>query len=112
MTVDDSRGTGTGNWTATVSSTDYIRTTPSTATIIRANMYYRSGPATAAQGGGTFTPGQPTAAQIVSLTVPRVAFSHTGTNVNRCSWIPNLRMQIPPTAAPGSYTGIITQSVA
>lgn len=77
VTVTDHRDPGAGAWTATVSSTDYTRTTTPAVTIGRANMSYWSGPATDTQGGGTFVPGQPTAASRVTLAVPRTAFSHT-----------------------------------
>ncbi|MEU7915903.1 hypothetical protein [Microbispora bryophytorum] len=112
--VTDTREPGAGAWTATVSSTDYTRTTAPVVTIGRANMSYWSGPATATQGGGTFIPAQPTAASRVTLAVPRTAFSHTAVaGVNNASWNPTLVLSIPfATATAGTYTGVITHSVA
>ncbi len=114
VTVTDHRDPGAGAWTATVSSTDYTRTTTPVVTIGRANMSYWSGPATDTQGGGTFIPGQPTAASRVTLAVPRTAFSHTAiAGVNNASWNPTLVLSIPFSGvAVGTYTGIITHSVA
>lgn len=114
VTVTDRRDPGSGAWTATVSSTNYTRTTAPVATIGRANMSYWSGPATATQGGGTFIPGQPTAASRVTLAVQRTAFSHTAVaGVNNASWIPTLVLSIPFSGvSTGVYTGVITHSVA
>ncbi|GAA4583558.1 hypothetical protein GCM10023194_21200 [Planotetraspora phitsanulokensis] len=114
MTVTDTREPGAGRWTASVSSTNYTRTTTPVVTIDRANMSYWSGPATATQGGGTFVPGQPTAAQRVSLSATRVAFSHVAiAGVNNCNWRPTLTMSIPfAGVTTGTYTGVITHSVA
>ncbi|WP_063794694.1 hypothetical protein [Microbispora sp. ATCC PTA-5024] len=114
VTVTDTREPGAGPWTVTVSSTDYSRTTAPVVTISRSNMTYWSGPATATQGGGNFIPGQPTAAQQVSLSVPRTAFSRTTQNgVNNCSWIPTLNVSVPfAGVTTGVYRGVITHSVA
>ncbi|GAA1516042.1 hypothetical protein GCM10009677_56680 [Sphaerisporangium rubeum] len=114
VTVTDTRAPGAGAWTATVSSTDYTRTTPPVATIGRANMSYWSGQATATQGNGPFVPGQPTAAARVTLAVPRTAFSRTAQGgVNSASWNPTLVLSIPfAGVTAGTYTGVVTHSVA
>ncbi|GAA2069821.1 hypothetical protein GCM10009780_00300 [Actinomadura alba] len=110
--MTDTREPGAGSWTTTVSSTNYTRTSPPTATISRANVYYWSGPATDTQGGGTFTPGQPTAAQRVSLSTTQTAFSHTHiAGVNSASWAPTLQVSIPFATTAGNYAGTITHSV-
>ncbi|MFI7027315.1 hypothetical protein ACIBK1_01245 [Microbispora rosea] len=114
VTVTDRREPGSGAWTATVSSTNYTRTAAPVVTIGRANMSYWSGPATATQGGGTFVPGQPTAASRVTLAAPRTAFSHTAVaGVNNASWNPTLVLSIPFSGvAASAYTGVVTHSVA
>lgn len=110
VTVNDSRLLP-GSWTASVSSTDFTTTAP-VRTIANGQMSYWSGPATATSGLGTFTPGQGTAADAVTLTASRTAFTHTGgLVVNSASWQPTLVLTIPHTAALGSYSGTITHSV-
>lgn len=114
ITVSDTRAPGSGDWTATVSSTNYTRTTSPAAVINREYMSYWSGPATAISGGGTFTPGQLTAAQRVPLDTARTAFSHSKyAGINSASWTPTLQLSIPLTTdvIPGTYTGTITHSV-
>ncbi|MFI6509840.1 hypothetical protein ACIBCT_19735 [Streptosporangium sp. NPDC050855] len=114
VTVTDTRAPGAGVWTATVSSTDFVKSGTPVVTISRSNLTYWSGPATTSQGGGTFIPGQPTAAQQVDLSAPRVAFSRTTTvGVNEAAWIPTLRLRIPfdTLVRPGVYTGTLTHSV-
>ncbi|WP_433253352.1 hypothetical protein ACQPYK_09810 [Streptosporangium sp. CA-135522] len=112
VTVIDSRS-GNPIWTATVASTDFTTGAP-VQTITKANVSYWSGSTTASSGGGIRTPGQPTAAQKVTLTAPATAFS--GRKVigiaNSTSWEPTLVVTIPAAAAAGTYTGTITHSVA
>ncbi|WP_433259473.1 hypothetical protein ACQPYK_50360 (plasmid) [Streptosporangium sp. CA-135522] len=112
VTVVDSRS-GNPPWTATVASTDFTTGAP-VRTITKANVSYWSGSTTASSGGGTRVPGQPTAAQKVTLTAPATAFS--GRKLigiaNSTSWQPTLVVTIPAAAAAGTYTGTITHSVA
>ncbi|HXA62361.1 MAG TPA: hypothetical protein VNW94_24695, partial [Streptosporangiaceae bacterium] len=111
--VVDSRGSGAGAWTATVSSSDFTRTTAPVVTISKSRMSYWSGPATVSQGGGLLVPGQPTAGDAQNLSVPRTAFSRSKpTGSNNCSWAPTLILSIPATATAGNYSGTITHSVA
>jgi alpha-tubulin suppressor-like RCC1 family protein len=108
VTVSDDRGVG--SWTATVSSTSF-QSGPNT--IALSQISYWSGPATATSGTGTFTPGQPTAANAVTLTVNRTAFSLTGGSaVNSASWNPTLVVAVPLPTVAGTYTATITHSVA
>jgi hypothetical protein len=83
-------------------------------TIGKASIRYWSGPATSVTGllgGGT--PGQPTAAQSVDLTVTRTAFTGQGTLLAISgSWNPTLIINIPASAIAGTYSGTITHSVA
>ncbi|MEV4185435.1 hypothetical protein AB0J28_28840 [Streptosporangium canum] len=114
VTVVDSRG-GVPPWTATVSATDFTTGGGSPAqTIAKANVTYWSGPSTASSGGGSRTAGQNTAAQMVSLSAPAIAFrgrKQAGVP-SSTSWEPTLVVTIPPLAAAGLYTGVITHSVA
>ncbi|MFJ6197283.1 hypothetical protein [Micromonospora sp. NPDC092111] len=113
VTVLDQRASLTPNWTASVISTDFV-TGGGTAseTIPSINVTYWSGPATATSGDGTFTPGQPTAADAQIINVPRTAFSHTGgTGSNFASWNPTVEVAIPSGAVGGVYTGTVTHSV-
>jgi hypothetical protein len=110
--VDDTRVPGAGVWTATVSSTDFTRTTGPVVTISRSRMSYWSGPVTANSGGGNNVPGQPTASAAQDLSVPRTAFSQTRTNrIQTASWAPTLILSIPNAATAGNYSGTITHSV-
>lgn len=101
---------GTLTWTASVTSTVFTTTS---STIANSNVSYWSGPATATTGPGTFTPGQSTAAQAVSLSTSRVAFTRTGSNGNNsASWTPTLVINVPANAFAGTYQGTITHSIA
>lgn len=114
VTVSDARGITGATWTATVSTT-----APSTGigtgaqTIPLSRVTYWSGPTTATTGTGTFTPGQPTAAAAVSLTVIRTAFTLSGGSLaNSASWTPTVSVAIPATAVGGAYVATITESVS
>ncbi len=114
VTVTDNRALGSASWMATVTGTAFI-TGSGTAqqTIPLVQVTYWSGPATATSGSGTFTPGEPAAANAVNLTVPRVAFSLTGGGgINSASWNPTLSVQVPAAAVAGTYTATITESVS
>lgn len=103
------------SFTATVSATVFVTGGGGpTETISKSSLLYWSGPATAAAGiAGNGTPGQPTAASAVDLTVSRVAFSGSGLALAiSASWNPTLVINIPGTAVVGTYTGTITHSVA
>ena len=112
-------GTGGGllfpSFTATVSTTAFTTGGGSPhETIPRGAIRYWSGPATAVSGAlGTGTPGQPTAAQAVSLSTDQAAFSASGTALSlSVSWNPTLVIQVPESAVAGTYTGTITHSAA
>lgn len=114
VTVTDDRGLLNGNWTASVVSTDFTTGAGSAQEkIAAANVYYWSGAATATSGTGVFTPGQLLAANKVSLSVSRTAFSATSTaGNNSVTWDPTVEVSIPATAVVGAYTGTVTHSVA
>ena len=114
VTVTDSRSALTSTWTATVSATAFT-TGGGTAeeTILPNLVEYWSGPAVATTGTGTFVPGQNTSADAVTLNVPRVAFSKTsGSGNNTATWNPSIRITVPGSAVGGTYSGVITHSVA
>ncbi|MDN3351578.1 ice-binding family protein [Actinomadura sp. DC4] len=107
VTVDDQRGAGPSDWVATVAATDF--TEPGAPHIPAAAMTYTPGAPVSGTGDGVFTPGT---AGSLSPT-PRTAYSHTdGTGSNRLSWNPLLSIAVPFTAPAGTYTGVLTHSVA
>ncbi|MFY1583976.1 hypothetical protein ACN267_05685 [Micromonospora sp. WMMD734] len=114
VTVTDTRSVNPNTWTATVSATAFVTAGGGAGkTIATAQVSYWSGPVTKQTGGGTKVPGQLTAAQAVTLTVPRVAFTKTtGNGHNSVSWAPTLRVAIPVGVVVGVYSGTITHSVA
>jgi alpha-tubulin suppressor-like RCC1 family protein len=114
VTVTDNRALGSASWTATVSGTTFVTGGGTAAeTIPLTRVAYWSGPATATSGSGTFTPGQPAAANAVNLTVPRTAFSlASGSSVNSASWNPTLSVSVPAGAVAGTYAATITESVS
>jgi alpha-tubulin suppressor-like RCC1 family protein len=114
VTVTDNRALGGAAWTATVTGTAFTTGSGTTAETIPLRLItYWSGPATATSGTGTFTPGQPAAADAVDLTVGRPAFSLAGGGgVNSASWNPTLAVRVPAGAIGGSYVATITESVS
>ncbi|MDA1361894.1 hypothetical protein O1R50_19865 [Glycomyces luteolus] len=107
--VADTRGGQARNWTVSVTSEGF---TSGEHTIESSAVRYWSGPATASNGAGPFNPGQPNAASAVALNSRRTAFSRAGgIGNNAVSWVPSLWIEIPETAAAGTYTGTVTHSV-
>ncbi|WP_229400959.1 hypothetical protein [Micromonospora okii] len=114
VTVRDERAALNATWTATVSSSAFTTggKTPE-ETILPNLVEYWSGRVVAQTGTGTLVPGQPTSDDAVTLNVPRVAFSKTsGSGDNSATWNPSIRITIPGSAVGGTYTGVITHSVA
>lgn len=115
VTVVESRP-GNRNWTATVSATDFTTGSGLPAqTITKANVSYWSGQITDSSGTGNRIPGQPTAAQRVPLSTSVTAFKGSkgpGQAELSTTWEPTLVITIPAAAATGTYTGVITHSVA
>jgi hypothetical protein len=114
VSVADGRGALLGTWTTSVSSTDFT-TGAATAneTIAKANADYWSGAALSTSGVGTFTPGQLTSGNKVTLASSRNAFVTTViVGNNTASWNPTVSVNIPAAAVVGDYTGTITHSVA
>ncbi|MGW7329173.1 hypothetical protein ACWGIU_11410 [Streptomyces sp. NPDC054840] len=106
---------GTLRWAATVSATNFTTGGGSPGqTIAPGNLSYWSGPVVSKTGPGTFSPGQPTAANQVTLNVARTAFTYSTalTTSSSVIWQPTLIMSVPANAVSGSYTGTVTHSVA
>ncbi|WP_433551932.1 ice-binding family protein [Micromonospora zamorensis] len=113
VTVTDERLLSAPSWTATVVASNFVTSGVPVHTISNTNASYWSGPATATSGIGTFTSGQPTAADAEIINVERTAFTLTeGIGNNSVTWDPVVSVQIPMAAVAGSYTGTITFSVA
>ncbi|MGK5743182.1 hypothetical protein [Micromonospora sp. URMC 103] len=114
VTVTDQRAALSATWTATVSSSGFTTGAGTAEETIPPNLVeYWSGNATSTSGTGTFVPGQPTQAEAVTLNLPRTAFSKmSGSGNNTASWAPDIRVTVPATAVGGTYTGVITHSVA
>ncbi|MDG4768393.1 hypothetical protein O7632_30510 [Solwaraspora sp. WMMD406] len=115
VTVRDFRGPVNPNsWVVTVTSTAYTTGAAGPSqTIANSRVSYWSGPATRSTGGGTLVPGQPTSAQAVVLSAPRIAFRKTtGNGNNRVTWNPTVIIAVPTGVTGGTYTGRITHSVA
>lgn len=114
VSVTDARGSLLGSWTTSVVSTDFTTGgATSNETIVKASADYWSGAATSTTGVGTFTPGQLLAANKVSLSTSRTAFSATVVvGNNTAAWNPTVDVNIPAAAVVGTYTGTITHSIA
>ncbi|MFI6232379.1 ice-binding family protein [Micromonospora sp. NPDC050784] len=113
VTVTDERLLSAPTWTATVVATNFVTSGVPVHSISNTNVSYWSGPATATSGIGTFTSGQPTAADAETINVERTAFTLTdGIGNNSATWDPVVSVQIPMSTVAGVYTGMITFSVA
>jgi hypothetical protein len=109
VTVIDSRGSVSGSWTATASSTAFVTgsgTGPET--IPASDVDYDSGPVVASTGVGTFTPGTPG-----DLAAPITAFTAASEVGNTTvTWDPTITVHLPASVVAGNYQGTITHSVA
>jgi hypothetical protein len=110
VTVTDERGLPSASWTATVIATDFAA---GVQIISSSNVSYWSGLATSTIGTGTFTSGQPTAADAQAINVSRTAYTLSGGMGNSAAtWSPTVSVGIPLSAVTGHYTGTVTFSVA
>ncbi|MFJ6197391.1 ice-binding family protein [Micromonospora sp. NPDC092111] len=113
VTVTDERGLSNATWIATVVATDFVAGGGQPHTVASSNVLYWSGEATSTTGTGTFTSGQPTAADAEVINVARAAYTLTGgSGDNAATWDPIISVHIPVTAVAGDYTGTVTFSVA
>lgn len=112
-TVTDNRGSLLGTWTASVSSTDFTTGAASAdETILKADVDYYSGVATASTGTAVRVPGQAAAVAAQDLSASRTAFSATGVvGNNSTTWVPTVVVNIPSDAVVGTYSGTITHSI-
>ena len=114
VSVADSRGALLGTWTTSVASSNFTTgTATADETILKDNADYWSGLATASTGTAVRLPGQPLAANEVTLAASRTAFSASGVVGNgTTAWIPTVNVNIPAASVAGAYSGVITHSVA
>lgn len=113
--VTDFRGPVNPNlWVSTVSASVFVAGAGGPQrTIASDRVSYWSGPVVRSSGGGVLVPGQPTAAQAVTLAVAREAFRKTaGNGNNTVQWAPTIRVAIPAGVVAGTYRGTVTHSVA
>ncbi len=114
VTVANEQGALIGNWTASVTASDFTTGTATAAeTISKDNIAYASGLATATSGIGVFTPGQATTLLAQSLSTSRTAYAATAAvGNNSATWNPTIVVTIPASAVVGEYSGTITHSAA
>ena len=102
-------------WTATVSSTDFVRdgagaTPAANEKVAKANIAYSAG-APSVQSGGVFTGGT-----VASMDLPdasRVAGAFAGVGgINAVTWNPTVTFTLLNSQVAGTYRGTITHSVA
>jgi hypothetical protein len=113
VTVTDERALLSAGWNASVIATDFTTGGGSSVeTIPNINVLYWSGGAVSTTGPGTFTPGQPSAADAQIINVPRTAFSlSAGSGNDSATWNPTVVINIPIGTVGGIYTGTVTHSV-
>jgi hypothetical protein len=111
MTVTDNRATIAGEWTVSVTSTDFTTGGGTPAeTIPAGDVSYDPGSATETTGTGTVTPGsRGNLDNDNGLTVFSAASEVGATEV---SWNPTIDVNLPGAVVAGTYTGTITNSVA
>ncbi|MDQ1521295.1 MAG: hypothetical protein QOI55_2368 [Actinomycetota bacterium] len=114
VSVSDLRGALLTSWTATVTSGDFSTGgATSNEKILKANVAYWSGAATATSGTGVFTPGQATSLLAAALSTGRTAYAATAAvGNNSATWDPTVVVTIPSAAVVGTYSGTITHSAA
>lgn len=104
VTVADTRGALVNSWATTVTSSAFVTgigTAPHMV-VTEPDVAYLSGPSTAHTGLGTFVPG-----------VKAPAPLYTGLAGNSSTtWDPTITMTLLSSQVAGTYTGIVTHSVA
>ncbi len=115
VTIEDQRSQAGASWVASVIGSDFVTPPPPAAQVSAipvADVDYWSGPATASTNVNASTPGQPTAADAVTIDVSQTAFSMTAADGNNSiTWNPTLIVHVPSTAVAGSYSGTVTHTV-
>jgi hypothetical protein len=97
---------GTGSWTASVMATDFSN---GVSTIPAANIFYSTPVATTTGNVLLGTPKSAALSSSVSQTVQTAVAVAGDTTV---TWDPTLTVTLPPSLTKGTYTAIITHSVA
>ena len=107
--VTDERG-GVAGWTATTSATDFTTGGGTTAeTIPASDVQYLISGFTSTTGSATFTP---TPVTVLSGTAQAVVTATAVNGDNSAAWNPVIRVSVPSGAVAGTYSAIITHSVA
>ena len=107
--VTDERG-GVAGWTATTSVTDFTTGGGTTAeTIPASDVQYLISGFTSTTGSATFTP---TPVTVLSGTAQAVVTATAVNGDNSAAWNPVIRVSVPSGAVAGTYSAIITHSVA
>jgi hypothetical protein len=104
-TVTDTRAGIAGNWTDVVTISDFTTTAP-VQTIAKSSATIYSGLITVTGVGvsvPTLTPGVGDGATLASL--------HTEVGSTVSTFTPSIILTVPPSAAAGAYSGVITQTV-
>ena len=97
------------NWTATVSSTDFINTVTPADLIQAGDVSYLINALGSKTGSAIFTP---TPVTVLSGS-PQAVVTATGANGdNSATWNPQIQVSVPATAVIGTYTATITNSVS
>ena len=103
VTVADTRGALVNAWATTVTSSAFVTGTSTPAeTVTEPNVAYLSGAFTDHSGLGVFVPGTKSPAPL-----------YTGAAGNSSTtWDPTITMTLQSSQVAGTYTGIVTHSVA
>jgi hypothetical protein len=104
--TDDRRGIS--GWTATASSTAFTNGTGAGTTSIAADQVTYTGNLASFTGIAVVTPGLP--GTLATARSAQVATAVVGTNT--ATWSPTLSIALPTNRTSGSYSGVITHSVA
>lgn len=108
VTVTDNRGSASASWAVTVSSTTFTTGAGTPSQTVAVNMIAYSSGAGTVTGTGTFVPGS-----LANGSLPGTGASWTGgTAANSVTWNPTLAFTFLPSQVAGTYTGVITHSVA
>lgn len=108
--VDDTRGALLGTYKATVSGTDFTTGGATAAeTIPVGNIAYTGGVVTRT---GTVVCASLLVAAALSGTAQDAMNATGATGTNSCAWNPTIAVTLPAATVAGTYTGLITHSVA
>ena len=103
VTVADTRGALVNSWTTTVTSSAFVTGTSTPGeTVTEPNVGYATGPATAHTGLGAFVQG--------TKTVPPTYTGQAGNSST--TWNPTVTFTLQSSQVAGTYSGIVTHSLA